>query len=351
VTEVSVTVATPRVRLQQGRSSVTVSVTNGGAVPQRIVLTAIGPPVVGPSTGHAPTGGTWAMIPRPLREIGPGATEQYVAEVVPEGAPPGTHRVTFVAYPADRAPEEYRDRGQTVDVVVPPAAGSVRRRPPWWLAAVAVGLVVVLGAVAYALTRPSTTIIVPGVVGKSLAEAESDLRAARLDIAVETEVGPEPLDTVIRQNPDEGSEAEVGETVYVVVRVGVVLPESVGRSLEAASNELVDAGLSVEVVTEESDEAAGSVLSMDPPAGTEVGAGSAVRLSVATERLVSVPDVLDLDVAAAEQAVEGAGLLVRLVQEPLCSSPFGSSCSVVSQVPEPTARVPRGSVVTLIVGG
>jgi beta-lactam-binding protein with PASTA domain len=350
VSDVNLTVTTPLVTLDGGRVSVTVSVTNVGDAPQRIVLGAYGAtsqPLPGSETGLAADRIAAAtMIERPLREIAPGATEEYVATITRDGATTGTYGLTFIAYPADRAPEEYGDEAQVVQVVVP-AAGEAPPRSArrWWFVGLVAGLVVVAAAVAFVLTRPSS-VIVPGVVGQSSEDARASLRAAGLAMVVETEVGPEPLDTVIRQEPEEGSEVGAGTEVVVVVQVGVTLPDVVGLGVDDAEAALGD-DVSVERVPAESDATPGTVLRMDPPGGTEVGAGTTVRLSVASERSVAVPDTVGGDAEDAIARLRASGLEPRLVRGSLCRLPFAPVCTVVRQDPPAGESVELGATVTI----
>ena len=59
---------------------------------------------------------------------------------------------------------------------------------------------------------------------------------------------------------------------------------------------------------------AGSVISQNPVAGTQVATGSAVNLVVSTgPPLVAVPNVVNQTQAAATTAITGAGLVVGTV--------------------------------------
>ncbi|MEN0072399.1 MAG: hypothetical protein AAGC63_15580 [Propionicimonas sp.] len=138
--------------------TLTAVVTNQATVPARIVLGAFGP--TGTASPGGPTGPlAWTAVDRPLRTVAAGATEQYtISFAPPPGTAPGQYQVRFIAYDADRAPEEYSDQAQHVEVVVPsrpapPAATGI----PWWVYAVAAGMVVVIGVVAFFLLRPTPT--------------------------------------------------------------------------------------------------------------------------------------------------------------------------------------------------
>ncbi len=149
MTDLSLTLSSTDLTVTAGSgASVTASVTNTGATRDRVVCGV-----------YAPTGGTppaAATVDRPLREIGPGATEQFVVTVGAD-APSGTSAVRVIAYSADRAPEEFADTAQTVTVhheVVVGAPAAAER--PWWLLLVA-ALVLVVAVVAVVLVRSRPT--------------------------------------------------------------------------------------------------------------------------------------------------------------------------------------------------
>ena len=136
-----------------GPTTVTASVTNSATVPARVVLGAYPPP---PGSATPPTGAApWTSIERPLRELAPGATEQYTVTITPTAdAPAGDHLVRLIAYDADRAPEEYSDQAQQLRVTVAEAAVVKPAGTPWWIYAVAGALVLVVGVVAFLLLSP-----------------------------------------------------------------------------------------------------------------------------------------------------------------------------------------------------
>jgi hypothetical protein len=153
---IALTLPASTVTIAEGKAVLTASVTNSATVPARIVLGAFG--AAGQPAPGTPTGGpAWTTIERPLREIPAGATEQYAITFAPPAeAGAGNYAVRFIAYSADQAPEEHADQARQVDVVVP-AKPVPTTKPPfvWWPWTVAAGLVLVAGAVAFFLLRPS----------------------------------------------------------------------------------------------------------------------------------------------------------------------------------------------------
>lgn len=117
--DISVSMARTSVTMEDGRGSLTASVTNAGTTARRVILGVVAAPA-GHPTAADPL--TWVTVHRPLREVGPGETEQYVVELdAPEGQA-GTYVLRVIAHPADRAPDEHHDPGRTFRVEIPPSA-------------------------------------------------------------------------------------------------------------------------------------------------------------------------------------------------------------------------------------
>ncbi|MGD8214027.1 META domain-containing protein [Aestuariimicrobium sp. Y1814] len=157
---ITLTMTHATVTVVDGTAVLTASVTNDGGAPARIVLGAFGPTDqatdAGAPAGPALSAAGWTDIDRPLREVPAGASEQYrVTFTPPEGTPPGSHPVRFIAYSADQAPEEHADRARQVDVIVPavPVVAPPPKKPWWPWAAAALALLLVVGAVAFLVLR------------------------------------------------------------------------------------------------------------------------------------------------------------------------------------------------------
>jgi len=162
MSSITLTLTSAEVTAARGApSTITASVTNSATVPARVVLGAYPQPASGttpPPTGAAP----WTSVERPLREIAAGATEPYTVTITPPAdAPPGEHLVRFIAYDADRAPEEYSDQAQQVRVTVAAVAVTPPVGTPWWIYVVAGALVLVVGVVAFLLLRPEAPEALP----------------------------------------------------------------------------------------------------------------------------------------------------------------------------------------------
>ena len=130
---------------------------------------------------------------------------------------------------------------------------------------------------------------VPNVVGIAQATAESNITGAGLTVGtVSTQSSASvPSGDVISQNPTAGSTVAAGSAVDLVVSTGpasVTVPNVVGLSQAAAESNITGVGLTVGTVSSQSSAtvAAGSVISQNPTAGTNVSAGSSVDIVVST---------------------------------------------------------------------
>jgi beta-lactam-binding protein with PASTA domain len=162
-----------------------------------------------------------------------------------------------------------------------------------------------------------------------------------------------PRGRVISTSPPENSQLEKGRTVVLVVSSGpeqVEVPDVVGDDEAAARSALEGAGLRADVTEEEStSEDPGTVLRQDPGAGEKVDEGSAVGIVVAkAPPETDVPDVVDQERDAAEQALRDAGFRVRVRQEDVDT--IDQDGIVIDQDPAGGGRLREGSRVTLVVG-
>jgi hypothetical protein len=236
------------ITLGPATTTVTASVTNGEATAQRIVVAAYAPPEAQPAppapppTAATPTPatppapatvvdpGTWTKVDGSPREIAPGATEQFSVTFDRSKAPVGAHVLKIFAYPADRAPEEYKDQGQVLKVTVPAQPPPPKRK--WWIYVLAGVLVLAVAGVAYVLTRPPAMIEVPDVNGRTQAEARNVLESSgfRGDISTATIDAPgTATDVAVGTEPAAGESISADASLTLVLGTGrVEVPDLTG---------------------------------------------------------------------------------------------------------------------------
>jgi beta-lactam-binding protein with PASTA domain len=242
-------------------------------------------------------------------------------------------------------------------------------------------------------TRPSTITgstvgsraEVPNTVGKSRDDAVTAVRDAGLKPSAVTVSSSQPKGTVVAQNPDAGVSVLDGSTVRLNVSNGAgsgaapppppapapppppapapppppppappataSVPDLTGQQQHLAQRQLNAAGLKAGVVYLKSDEDRGTVLSQAPAGGATRARGTRIQLNVALGprpgTLKGVPDVRNLDPAAARAKLTAAGFTVQTLRQPV------SDRSQVGKVVDEQPRgrnAPARSVVTIYVG-
>ncbi len=137
------------------------------------------------------------------------------------------------------------------------------------------------------VAKAPTTVSVPSVVGKSLADATSALVGAGLKVSSSTQTVNKPGKNgqVISQSPQSGK-VKKGSTVTLVIgkyTAPVKVPDVTGQPQATATSKLSKAGFVVTTITQTSSTVtAGDVISQNPVANTAVAPGSAVTLTIAT---------------------------------------------------------------------
>jgi beta-lactam-binding protein with PASTA domain len=195
---------------------------------------------------------------------------------------------------------------------------------------------------------------VPSLEGLSQEEAEDALREARLKLGDVTEETSDEIEEgdVISQSPEAGEQVPRGSAVDIVVSGGpeaVVVPSVIGLSEDDAVANLKQAGLDVDVQSDQNEAPEGQVFAQDPAAGAEVSAGDTVTITVSEgPGDQEMPSVEGQDADEAEQFLEeeyGLSVSRELETEP-CAQPPGTVCR---QDPAAGTPVSPGDSATLYV--
>ncbi|MEU3725744.1 Stk1 family PASTA domain-containing Ser/Thr kinase [Streptomyces sp. NPDC031705] len=232
--------------------------------------------------------------------------------------------------------------------------GPARRRPPRrGLFLVIAGILLALGVgsgVWYINSGQFTK--VPNLLGKTEAQARSELSAAGLGVKKVDRKFSEAFDrgTVMETSPGGGRRIRGNDAVTLTVSRGpemVSVPDLKGRPLEEAKGELTKAGLAPGIVTQafSQDVAQGSVIGTDPAGGQKRAPDTAVALLVSKGRPVPVPSVTGKPVEQARAALEAVGLKVATAADQVSSpSPAGT---VANQSAAAGTQAAAGDTVTL----
>jgi beta-lactam-binding protein with PASTA domain len=194
---------------------------------------------------------------------------------------------------------------------------------------------------------------VPALIGSTLESAKRTLAAAGLGLEVaDKEQSDEREGSILRQDPAAGTLVDRGSVVRVTIAVPrrrrVSVPSVIGLPEIQARNVLAAVGLVIDVAGSRPtpDARPGTVVTQKPAEGTDVEAGSVVRVVLASaDDTIEVPDVRHLPFEAAAARLRGASLGIQKTDSTASVEPEGT---VLNQDPIPGSRVPAGSVVSVV---
>jgi serine/threonine-protein kinase len=160
-------------------------------------------------------------------------------------------------------------------------------------------------------------------------------------------------DTVTAQEPAPGTRVFWNTTVHINVSQGIKqieIPNVVGQTYASARSTLLAAGLNVAQTPVESNQPANTVISQSPQAGTMVGTGTTITLSISRGPAATtpVPDVRNQDTTTAKELLRGSGFKVNVVPQDVTDPSEGGI--VLDQRPSGGSNAASGSTVTIFVG-
>ncbi len=233
---------------------------------------------------------------------------------------------------------------------LPPRRRAALHRGPAAIV-VAVLLVLGLGAGVWYINSGQFTKI-PPVLSKTEQEARDRLAEAGLDVGEVKEAYSDTVERgkVISTDPAAGARVRGSGSVSLTVSKGpetVRVPDLDGYRLDKARSLLEDEGLEPGMVTRELSDSVprDAVISTEPGKGTEVRAGTAVKLTVSKGSPVDVPDLTGDDPEDARAELEEAGLKVEIADGRVHSE--HDAGKVARQTPGAGGEAAEGDTVTL----
>jgi beta-lactam-binding protein with PASTA domain len=232
-----------------------------------------------------------------------------------------------------------------------------RSRPRRFLIAIATFLVLALLATAvYALSQAAGNnqgkTKVPDVRNLTLTAAQAQLEDKGFTVKPTYRTSTTVTkNVVINQNPSPDTLLKKGGTVQLFVSNGagdVTVPNVQGANIVDAKKAIEAAGLKVSQKNQPSETITGFlVITTNPKGGEEVARGSTVTVVVSTgPPQVAVPNVLNLDAAAAAAQIGGAGFSFVQHNTPDNAVPVGK---VIRTDPMPNTMAAKGSAVNVYV--
>ena len=188
-----------------------------------------------------------------------------------------------------------------------------------WFLAVLILLLLILAGLLFLLVRnfadngdDPTLVTVPNVVGQPADQAQAALRAEGFRVARATDTSERPVDEVIDQDPPANEQAEEGSEVTITLSAGpetATVPDVTGRTVDEASQLLIDAGFVPSQRAEENaDVEQNLVIRTDPAAGADAAVNSTVTIFYSSgPNTIPIPDVRGQNENDARNTLTGAG--------------------------------------------
>ena len=206
----------------------------------------------------------------------------------------------------------------------------------------------------YKFVGPGSEVGIPSVVGMSQSDAATALAPLKLTVKVTGQEFSEdvPKGQIISSNPGGGGHVAPGGVVQLTISKGperITVPIVAGLTPDAAAAALTQAGLKVGATTEQFDPAivAGLVSDSLPTVGAEVRRNSLVNLIVSKgAQQVSANSYVGLTSDQALNELNAAGFVVKSTYGYSETIPAGS---VISQSPDGSSPIAKGSTVTLVI--
>ena len=221
----------------------------------------------------------------------------------------------------------------------------------------AIALLIVLALLigGYQLIGASgTRVSVPSVAGASQSEATSALTTLGLKVDVTNQIFSEdvPVGKVISSNPGGGGKIGVGGTVHLTISKGldrIKVPALAGLTLDAASAALAAAGLKVGRTTQSYSTTRDKdlVITSQPPFKSDARKDAAVDLVISLGiQQLTINSYVGKTSDEALNELTTAGLKVNATYEYSDTIQIGT---VISQSPDGSTPLAKGSVLTLVI--
>ncbi|MFD0023059.1 Stk1 family PASTA domain-containing Ser/Thr kinase [Streptomyces sp. NPDC058382] len=222
---------------------------------------------------------------------------------------------------------------------------------------VVAGILVLIGAVLIGKSvfgggnDDNSAFQVPNMVGSTFEDAQrlADNTDILLKAGPKEECKEQPKNKICRQTPTPKEEMKAGETVTVFVSTGapkIDVPDVTEKSEDNARKILEDKGFTVSVNSVESADATpGTVLEQSPKGNSKAEENSEVKLSVATEKLITLPPLegRSYDDAMAQLTALGFSNIARTDVD----NSDKPANEVVSQAPEANKKVGKDTAIIL----
>ncbi len=227
-------------------------------------------------------------------------------------------------------------------------------------ALVIIGLISYFGIMYIQGFQKSLIIEAPNLIGMDFEKASEELKAKEIELEkIEEKYSTKAAKgEIIDQNPKQGQKIQKNSKIEVTVSKGageIVIPDVVGEEVENAKEILEIAGFTVKIQTSTNITGTpGEVTSQSPVAGEKAAKSSTVKLTVIGEPVALeekketiVPNVTNISVDAAKDAIKAAGLKVGMIAYE--ASTKVPKDIVISQSMKAGTKVDTDSIIDLVI--
>jgi serine/threonine-protein kinase len=197
---------------------------------------------------------------------------------------------------------------------------------------------------------------VPNVVGDNQTDAQTALTKAGLTLAPNPQTqstnDPNQVGKVISQSPAAGANAPPNSQVSIVIGAQptlVSVPDERGQMYDTAKQALTNSGFTVKKQTQANQAPAGTVVDMNPQAGTQVAQGTTVTLVVSdgTQAQITMPNIVGMTQQQAQAALSALGWTgsFQVTTQPTLNQ--SKDGQIVSQNPDPNTQMPKSQSVSI----
>ncbi len=198
---------------------------------------------------------------------------------------------------------------------------------------------------------------IPSLIGLSEEEAVKKANDSGYYVALSAEHYNDEYDkgVVYDQEPAQGTEAELGMTINIIVSMGEYnadkVPNVEDMSYAEAVNYLIEAGIPYHVITEASEDVEmGDIISQEPAGDTEVSEDTVVTLTVSTGSENEGVEVPELTGLTREEAVTKLkDLKLNLGEVSLSYHDTVPSGQIIAQDLDPKLRIPEGTSINVTI--
>jgi len=163
-----------------------------------------------------------------------------------------------------------------------------------------------------------------------------------------------PEGTIAAQDPEPYTQVKQGRVIQLYISGNQAVqstPNVVGENYQVAQQTLNSGGYTVNIIYFNSPTIANNqVIAMDPPSGSVSSMSNVITLLVSsgsTTQMVTVPNLIGMDINSAKSAITSANLLVGSISK--TDGNGAPSNSVVSSSPVANSSVTAGSSVNLTI--